>query len=437
MSFTGISASARRILWSRFLTHGGDQAWDFALPLALVGIVPGGIGSVALFYLIVRIGHLFSVSKVCGLLDGWDRLVAVRVGIGAQTFGVIVALVAINGLASNQTSAQLSDWGAATAFFILAVLAGLISALGATLMEVAVSQDWIPTVVPSNELAHVNSHLKQIDLFTELSAPILAGLLLAVSFGGVQFWGIYAIAAWNLISFLPEYRLLQSVHQSEIKLSKVAVAKVKSRSILANLVTGWSDFSKQPAALSMLAYSLLWITILSPHGMLLTAWLKSEWDLSEVAVGVFRGLGAVFGLIATIMFPMVLKRFSLVSTSRIFIIWQAACLIAAGFAFFVGQSAVWIFVVFILLSRVGLYGFSLGETEIRQVSIADGSRGRINGFAQALTTLATIGVYAGGTYFVDNGGFQVLVYSSIGFVVLAAGVFTVWSVSSFAFRIQK
>jgi iron-regulated transporter 1 len=429
VGFKGVSVSARRILWSRFLTHSGDQAWDFALPLALVGIVPGGIGTVALFYLIVRTGHLFLVSKVCGLLDRWNRLVAIRVGIGAQTLGVVAALIAINGLASNRTDAHLFDLSATSAFFILALMAGILSSLGATLMEVAVSQDWIPTVVPLNELAHVNSHLKQIDLFTELSAPIVAGLLLAVPSMGGQLFGVCAIAAWNLVSFFPEYRLLRSVHQSETRLDKGAVAQVKERSILARLAAGWREFSKQPAALSMAAYSLLWLTILSPHGVLLTAWLKSEWKLPEVAVGIFRGLGAVFGLLATVLFPLVLKRFSLVSASRIFILWQAACLIGVGIAFAEGREAVWIFVALILLSRIGLYGFSLGETEIRQISIADGSRGRINGFAQALTSLATIGVYAGGTYYADAGGFAVLVYLSIGFVVFAAILFTAWSLS--------
>ena len=226
MGFKGVSASARRILWSRFLTHSGDQAWDFALPLALVGIITGGIGSVALFYLIVRTGHLLLVSKVCGLLDRWNRLFAVRVGIGAQTLGVVAALIAINGLLANQTDTQLFGWGATSAFFVLALMAGIV-----------------------------------------------------------------------------------------------------------------------------------------------------------------------------------------------------------GITFAEGRDAVWIFIAFILLSRIGLYGFSLGETEIRQLSIADGSRGRINGFAQALTSLATIGVYAGGTYFADRGRFEVLIFLSIGFVVFAAALFTAWSIS--------
>jgi iron-regulated transporter 1 len=436
VGFKGVSASARRILWSRFLTHSGDQAWDFALPLALVGIVPGGIGTVALFYLIIRSVHLILVSKVCGLLDRWNRLITVRVGIGAQTFGVVAALVAMTGLRSNQGDAHLLDWSATSAFFTLALLAGIFSSLGATLMEVAVAQDWIPTVVPPNELAHVNSHLKQIDLMTELSAPIVAGLLLAIPTMGGQLLGVYAIAAWNLVSFLPEYRLLRSVHQNETKLDKIAGTPAEKRSIHASLVAGWREFSKQPAALSMAAYSLLWLTILSPHGVLLTAWLKSEWKLPEVAVGLFRGLGAIFGLLATILFPLVLKRFSLVSASRLFILWQAACLIGVGIAFAEGREAVWTFVALILLSRIGLYGFSLGETEIRQLSIEAGLRGRINGFAQALTSLATIGVYAGGTYFTNNDGFAVLVYLSIGFVVVAAALFSAWSISRAAVSIR-
>lgn len=140
--------------------------------------------------------------------------------------------------------------------------------------------------------------------------------------------------------------------------------------------------------------------------------------------GLVRGLGAMFGLLATSAFPYVVKRPSLMAVSRVFIVWEAVFLILAGVAFASGRDAVWFFGVFLLLSRIGLYGFSLGEAEIRQISVPTEVKGRVNGFAQAVTGLSTICVYAAGTYVGDQYGFAVLVYGSIGFVCLAAAVFS-------------
>ena len=431
------SASQNRILWSRFLTHGGDQSWSFALPLALVNTLPGGIGSVALFYLIVRVVHMLLVTRVCGLMDRWDRLVTARIGIGAQTFGVMVSIIVLHLFPKFHPGAFL--WSDAPMQvigpFVLITIGGIAAALGATLMEVTVSQDWIPMVVGKQGLGKVNSRLKQIDLFTELTAPVVAGLLLTTFRSTDALPGIYIIAAWNFFSFIPEYRLLKSVYDREERHGGDAFrppSPLPRHNFLDGIRKGWQEFLRQPAAGSMISYSLLWLTILSPHGVLLTGWLTANWNVSELAVGIFRGMGAIFGLLATVLFPVAIRYFSLVSATRLFILWEAFCLVGAGCAFALGQDAVMLFAALILLSRIGLYGFSLGETEIRQISIPAESKGRVNGFAQSLTSLATIGVYAAGTGVVNGRGFNVLVFASIGFVVLGAALFFWWSITGSA-----
>jgi iron-regulated transporter 1 len=432
MGLRGVSSSAKRILWSRLLTHSGDQAWDFALPLAMVRIVPGGLGTVAFYFLVVRIAHVLLIARVCNLLDSWNRLNLVKAGIGAQTFGVALALVSIAEVKLD-SAPILGDLSTYSWWFLGLIVAGVISSLGANLMEVAVSQDWLPTVVPLHELAHVNSHLKQIDLFTELSAPIVAGMLLAIPMVEGHPVGLYAIAAWNLVSFCPEYGLLRRVYRNEPRLGALkSVAPKNDDSFFGKLTGGWRDFASQSVAFSMIAYAVLWLSILSPHGVLLSGWLKTEWRMSEVVIGLFRGLGAVFGLLATVAFPFALRRLSLVSASRGFIIWQAICLIVGGIFFSQGRDFGIYFMAFILLSRVGLYGFSLGETEIRQISILEHIRGRVNGVGSALTSIATVAVYAAGTQSSSERVFDWLVYGSIGSVCFAAIIFTLWSISGSA-----
>jgi iron-regulated transporter 1 len=426
MGLQGISRSTRNILWSRLLTHSGDQAWDFAVPLVLATTFPHDLGTVALYYLLVRFAHMLLVTRVCALMDRWNRLRAIRLGIGAQTLSVTLATVAIHALLERAPGTNPLSSQANTLAFTLVVAAGL---LGSTMMDVAVSQDWLPTLVPRHELAHVNSHLKQIDLFTELSAPVAAGLLLALGTQTVPLLGIYLVAAWNLVSFIPEYRLLRAVYFTEEGLTQRTplVSSSAKTSLFHQLAGGWRDFLMQPSAAAMVSYALLWLTILSPHGVLLASWLKTQWDLPEAAIGAFRGLGAVFGLLATLAFPRALTKLSLVAATRLFIVWEALCLLGAAVAFSRGEAALLWFAGFVLLSRIGLYGFSLGETEIRQLTIQPEVRGRVNGFAQALTSLATLGVYGSGAVLDAPSDFSVLVYGSVAFVCLGALSFCLWS----------
>jgi iron-regulated transporter 1 len=421
--------STRQVLLGRLLTHGGDQAWDFAVPLALVGIFPADLSSVAIYYFVGRFLHMTLITRLCARIDRWERLRAIRAGISAQTVGVGLAAAGIYALAFLRP--EETPWLRAdtTLTFILVMAGGVVSSLGATLTDVALSQDWLPTIVPRERLAVVNSRLKQIDLGTELGAPVLAGLLLSLEGGPLPLVGFGVIAAWNLLSFLPELVLLQQVYRAERALGATpARVSVESKSSLAeSLTSGWRDFFAQPAAYAMIAYAWLWLTVLSPHGVLLTAWLKTQWSLPEAAIGVFRGLGAVFGLAATYLFPRVLARLGLVRATRAFIIFQAACLVGAGIAFSAGPDHALPFAALVLLSRIGLYGFSLGETEIRQTTIAPGIRGRVNGFANALTSLSALGVYGAGAMLPSPAQFPLLVYGSIGCVTMGALTFSLWS----------
>lgn len=58
------------------------------------------------------------------------------------------------------------------------ILSGLASQLGAAVMDIPVANDIVPTVISEERIGPFNSRLRQLDLFTEVSSPVLAGLLL-------------------------------------------------------------------------------------------------------------------------------------------------------------------------------------------------------------------------------------------------------------------
>ncbi len=418
---------AHRILLSRLLTRSGDQAWDFAVPLVLVSLLANGIQAAALYFLALRFGQVLLAPHVGMLVDRWPRLKAAKVGIGAQVLFMLAGLGLVLGVAAGEGGPAslplLSVW------FVLLGLAGLGASLGSLVTEIAVANDIVPTVIAAADLPAVNSRLKQIDLATEVGAPVLAGLLLAASPAQLPYLGFALVAVWNVASFLPEYLLVRSVilMRPELQSKRLAAHPVQRASLASRLTSGWRDFLRQPIMPAMLAYALLWLSVLSPHGILLAAFLKKGWSVPEPMIGLFRGSGAFFGLAATYLFPMAERHFGLLAASRAFIAFQTA-MVALALVFFHshGEGRL-LFLGFVLLSRIGLYGFSIGETQIRQIGIPEDKRGHVNGFAAALTSIATLGLYGAGAVFAASDEFFVLVYGSVAAVGLAALVFLLWS----------
>lgn len=102
-------------------------------------------------------------------------------------------------------------------------------------------------------------------------------------------------------------------------------------------------------------------------GIVFTAYLNSigysSWEL-----GIFRGSGAIFGLIATFLFPPIVSKIGLVNASTIYIIEEAITMLISTFFFLLGPSTImnFLFLFSILISRCGLYGFEVGEIQFVQ-----------------------------------------------------------------------
>lgn len=426
-SFNGIE---RKILVSRLLTRSGDQAWDFAIPITLIGLFPNQLSLVAFLYLLSKLASIIIQPVLSSVIDRWQRLRTASLGIGLQLGSVLLVSFCLMQLTLKADTA-VSLWSQAYLWpLLLGVSVGsVISNLGSGLMDIAVGNDWIPAAVAPENLSKMNKALQRLDLLTEVLSPVIAGLILT-AFGSEQrILGFALIAAWNVISFFPEILLLRSVFlsSSSLQAQTTRLAAGARLSLLEKFSFGWKQFASQPIAPAMIAYSLLWLSALSPHGVLLTSFLKSGWQMPETALGIFRGLGAVFGLLATLFFSRLRRHLSLVATARFFIVFQALTLLLGLPFFYLETANGWIFLSLILLSRIGLYGFSLGETEIRQRHIAEGLRGQVNGVANALNSCATLVLYALGSLLSERENFSVMVVFSVSAVSAGALIFTLWS----------
>jgi Ferroportin1 (FPN1) len=68
----------------------------------------------------------------------------------------------------------------------------------------------------------------------------------------------------------------------------------------------WSAYMHSPVALAAVALALLYLTVLS-FGLLMTAYLKWR-GMSEAELSIYRGLGAIAGLSATVAFPSLRRK---------------------------------------------------------------------------------------------------------------------------------
>lgn len=397
-----------RILISRFLTRFGDQAWDFTIPLVLISIFPGQLQNVAGYFLISKMAQFFLNPLILRWIDHLPRKVIYKIGIGSQTVAVLLTWTIITYFHSIlEADKNNLFW---LAYFSLGLI-GVFGSLGSTLMEISVGYDLAADQVPQSELATFNSRLKRIDLFTEVTAPIFAGLLMMIPSQDKTNIGFSLVALLNIVTFIPEYLLLSSIKGiSDLKKSTDPLLYLNP---IQEFKMGIKDFKNPLFVTPMIAYTFLWLSVLSPHGVLMTGYLKDGNLLTEFQISIFRGFGAFFGMIPTFLFPILNKKIGLVRTSKLFLGFQAFCVVVAAISFqFSFKGSLYIFLIMILFSRIGLYGFSIGESESRQLFIPSHLRGRINAVGVSLTSLASIIIFILGTLLPTSKDFSWLVWVS-------------------------
>ncbi len=406
-----------KILISRFLTRSGDQAWDFAVPLLLITLFPDNLRLAFIYFFTLRLTSMFLMPYLGKFIDEVRRLTIIKCALLTQSFSVLcTGLLLFVHTYGETLGLNMSFFS----FYGLLLIFGITSNLGVNVMDIAVANDLVPTVIDKKHLARFNSKLRRVDLMTEVFSPICAGLLLTLSSVHNPLLGIGLIIGWNLISFIPELLILIGIIGNDPLLDDPkTITLPTSESLYTKFIKGWGVFQRSNVYWVIIANACLWITVLSPHGVLLTAFLKGGWEIPEYIIGLFRASGAVFGLIATFLYPLIHQRFGLILTGKIFILYQGLMVFLAFiFSFSMEEAYQYLFMIFILFSRIGLYGFGLAETELRQIRIPAGERGRINGVSQAMTSFATVLVYGLGIFFSTPESFIFLVgFSALSVVI--------------------
>lgn len=109
--------------------------------------------------------------------------------------------------------------------------------------------------------------------------------------------------------------------------------------------------------------------------------------------------------------------------SRYLLSFQFIMVLMAAFSFFY-LDGISFFLIFILFSRIGLYGFSIGETELRQIMIPKDKRGEVNGIANSITGMATVGLFLMGSLIGETANFGLMILISLIAVLSAVILFS-------------
>lgn len=417
-----------RLLISRACTRSGDHAWDLALPLMLSEIFPGTLRPVALFYFFSRALMAFTMPRVGRILDGTDRLAAIRVALSMQVVCVCSVMALIRLFLSSDPSVRELSSLYGVSLFVGLILVAFVGSTSFAVMNISMAGDWVPKIFSGTRLLSVNGWMSRVDLSMEILSPLIAGALIA-SGSHTEFLhsGYLWIMLWNIFSFVPEFLILRSLYKEfpALHFRGDGNNQGEHNYYHTGIMRSISLLRTQPVAAVIMTYSLLWINVLSPHGVLLTAFLKSEWHVNETHIGLFRGMGALIGIFATFLFARTVKRHGLSKSATWFVSIQAVSLIAACIGFYGGKEAFLAVVLFTLISRIGLYGFALGDLQLRQLNIPESVRGTINGFATSMNNGAGLLIFLAGAVLATPASFVYLAWMSA--FSVSSGALVMWS----------
>ena len=224
------------------------------------------------------------------------------------------------------------------------------------------------------DLQAMNSQMRRIDLFCKLVSPLVTALLDGFS----SKIAIAATLGVNAASVVLEYGLIAGTYRACPALGDAKERGQISRernvgsSELSKLATfmcfprcqDWlrslAVYCYHPAFLPSLALSLLYLTVLSFSGQMVTYLLSV--GLTSTMVGLIRTVSVAVELSATWIGPRVMAKLGPTRAGMWFLSWQAICL-CSGVAFFWLQwsevLAASILVASVILSRAGLWGYDL------------------------------------------------------------------------------
>lgn len=237
--------------------------------------------------------------------------------------------------------------------FAVITLFGCVLNLSTIGINVAVERDWVTAIAkPHREgtLTMLNANVRRIDLLTKLLAPLFTSLLTTVASYTFATAFIMGFAAATLIfetiwiqvvystfpilaetDRLPAVNLQATDGENCGAQTSTQADRRNRKHRLFMIYHDWREFSRLPVFASTVSISLLYFTVLSFDGTMVS-WLKTR-TYSDPFIAGQRAICVVTGLLGTLLMPWLEKKVGLVRAGAWSISSEMLCLVPVVVAF--------------------------------------------------------------------------------------------------------
>jgi iron-regulated transporter 1 len=404
-------------------------------------------------YAVVRSAAAIVLSPAVGSwIDTGDRLKVVRFSILGQRLAVAASCGIFWAMHEKKDLGPKLK----TALFAVAVVLSCVEKLCSIMNLVSVERDWVVVITQDNEVARrlLNARMRRIDLICKLVGPLVISLVNGAS----TIVAIWVTLGMNCGSVLVEYFAIATVFKKVPALRRTVPRDTEEGIELQSATAGFNPlpvrkrllkglqpvgsrlvplkslplYFRHPAFLPSISLSLLYFTVLSFSGQMITFLLAVGY--TSIYVGVARTISTIFELSATWIAPRIQKRIGAVRGGIWFLSWQMVWLAGALSWFFAGSEGLARTGVFaasglvggVILSRIGLWGFDLCAQSIVQEEVDEDSRGAFSTVEASFQNLFELLSYVSTIAFARPDQFQWPVVISVGAVYVAGGLYAVF-----------
>lgn len=371
----------RRLYVSHFLSIWNSRVFEFGAVLYLATIFPSTLLPMSAYAFTRGLSALVFAPAVGQYIDTGDRLKVVRTSIIVQRLAV-AASCSVFYLLSMQV---VNKNDARTGMLVLLAALSCFEKLCSIMNLVSVERDWVVVIANKDEeaLRTLNAQMRRIDLLCKLFGPPFIALADGIS----TEVAILVNFAMNVASVIVEYFAIARVYydvpglqESKKKMTQATEGTVAEsprrnegldlsfahnwkhmKEVVAKSAVDFNRYFHHRAFLPSIAGALLYLTVLSFAGQMVTYLLSTGYTSTQI--GIARTFGVAFEVLATWVGPWLMSRIGPIRAGLWSSTWQVTMLVGGIAVFWACKNQPVVsaggLVVGTVLSRVGLRSFDL------------------------------------------------------------------------------